>query len=235
MSYTKYNDYQPWNFVFWELEDYPLSICINRDHFAKREIEAIKDAVHTWNGMYNHFLKRTYPNKVVYGLPGDDFVVTGMQQTPLFIISCKKHRLRRGHPGFVIGVSKGEMEALGTVQMKWAWFVGTSMEIVMDIKATLDVERKSPSRPFFKDVVMHELGHVIGVPHIAHNDLMHSDMEYCMEMGHYLCVPDDTVFESFIELYDHRVLSEQASKKVMREEAIQLANPNRHMYRGIMF
>ena len=219
-TYVGLGHYDLKEFVWFEPDEFPLSICPLIGHFSQDELDYIFSAVEIWNDHYTYFVKNRWPGRIVYGLPGSSF----MMHRRLFTLSCKE----KGdgfRKGFVIPIRKGVVsqysdKTLGVLSRDWTWFAGTSMEIIMDMRSIMEVDRYNPDvkKPYFRDIVLHEMGHTIGLPHLKNDALMRPHMGECQKRKieqrkpRTICVPRNGAFEAFIEMYDYKVLSEQESK-----------------------
>ncbi len=92
---------------------------------------------------------------------------------------------------------------MARVSRPWSFFCGgyQGTSIVIDEDRDFDFSLSSPGNNFLVAVVMHELGHVLGIPHFKYDDLMFPTQESCNKNLD-KCLPNSFHFESFLEMYD---------------------------------
>ena len=201
------------SYVKWELSsEFPLNLCVNWLDFSAKEADLIKKAVQIWNKEYQKYINKTYrcnaykPNSACYKLPGAEISQNRQTVHQLFNLNCKgspivslaRYSFNNLKEGYVLGNTHTNL---------FIWLLTNNpVKIYITKKRQLLAYPKQYRKPwnaapFFIDVVLHELGHALGLPELKNDTLMFPDLSRCT-FQQKPCAPTRLTFESFLSMYN---------------------------------
>ena len=178
---------RPYRFL--PVEFFPWGVCLNGNTTAL-ENAWTEYAVNKWNEDYIKLKEKVWESAYVVDIPGQ-----------LFTISCDDSKYN------LIYVSKKDLpkNTWGRYFHKdtiWDW---------QEFHAYIEMDTRTPhnkprnfSRELFINVMIHELGHGIAIPHIHPDltDIMQSDGFGCVDYDKNICEFTDADWEKFLGPYN---------------------------------
>ena len=201
-----------------EEDDFPWGVCFIQPPFisskwsqtSSREDDWTRDAIQEWNVKYQNYKYNRWGSVDVVGIP----------RGPLFVKSCDRDRYN------IIYTLKGDLgkKTLGRytpVDDYWSFSdFGRYFYVIITMNS-----RENWDSFLFTNVMMHELGHALGISHKRGEDseIMVSQMggsDQCdhLDVKHRLCTLKDFDVEQFLVFYDPA----NAETRVARNARIEL-------------
>ena len=185
-----HDGYQSQKFIIWDVGEFPLHLCVEWEGFTQKQAYLIKQAIDIWNTEYKKYVDRRWSSRgrqSVGGIPNW-----------LFEINCNKYAGKK-----VIPIVKRWLDdsMLGLTARRRSFWTGSSIKMTMNSTKYWNVSDQRPGNNFFIDVLLHELGHVLGIPHIKNDDLMFPTTRHCNQKDS-ICRPNYLTFNYFLEFYD---------------------------------
>ncbi len=161
--------------------DYPWGVCLNTNNISSTEAEWTREAMRRWNKEYEKYIKK------------HSCLFLSAPDTLLFTESCNNQLFHIIYPQKAILPSG----ALGGYRTKGD---STSFHGVVEMSS-----KTSWRKPHFINVMMHELGHALGIPHLdrEETEIMTSHNFRCGNRGKdKICQLKEVDFEAFLISYD---------------------------------
>ena len=184
-------DYLPWGVCFLKPPFINKVDGLSTSETFGTEDDWTKDAMRIWNIEYKEYKIRRWGSDNVARIP----------RGPLFVQSCDRNNynivyiLKANLPGH----SAGEYKYIDTT---WDWKIFYGV-ILMDTHLPSGL-RRTWSRVLFTNIMIHELGHALGIPHLDPNisEFMASQNYPNCEESIDICHFQSADFEAFLQPYN---------------------------------
>ena len=178
---------------------FPWGVCFNKPYFreiggasttSSREDKWTREAMQVWNTKYDNYKINRWGSNYVIGIPDG----------PLFVESCDRdehniiYTVKANLPDDTLGRYKD-------VDEFWDWRIFYAI-IAMDTHWKNGRPREW-TRAYFINVMIHELGHALGIPHLTdESEIMTSHGFGCTKPKLNACDLQSVDFEKFLWPYD---------------------------------
>ena len=175
---------------------YPWGVCLGpSSELSWTEDDWTRDAMYVWNNRFEDFKKRIWGTHDVVRIPKGALFVESCDSDEHNIIYLYKEKL---------SFPSEKIYTLGYYQPHHYWwdFMNFHANIVMDSNTKWN-------RAYFMNVMIHELGHALGIPHIQ-TDIMQSHGFGCKNYKTTsICALQDYDFDKFLQPYKPPSLARQ--------------------------
>lgn len=185
-------------YPMFDIDEFPLRVCID-NNFSKQKKDLIHLAVDIWNDEYAKYKEMRWGSAFVHGIPHWLFV------------NCDSKDSYNKRNDYIYITEKSlnydnvQKNQLGSAQHKNDGVLFNNLDyieinIATDAPLDLGIQRTSYTSLFI-NVVLHELGHALTIPHIKYGRLMFFNMKFCkQEAG--ICKPRSKTFDVFLIRYN---------------------------------
>ena len=188
------------NLVFLPKEFYPWGVCFEKkpdfvDGYitSNEQDEWIEEAIKVWNEGYKKYKIKRWGDADVLNIP----------QSPLFVESCNTNKHN------IVYVVRNDLEErkygeYTPVHKKFDPFNGLWKWDDKIFYTIIEMDIRSWSKELFINVMVHELGHVLGIPHLfpIETKLMQSHDYGCYKYEENICEFSDADWEFFLYPYN---------------------------------
>ena len=217
----KDKEYQTRKFYFLPKEYYPWGVCVRKPGFlsgeqiSETETDWVDRAITIWNREYDKYKIDRWGDADVVNIP----------QSPLFVRSCnpKKHNIVYILKKYI--QNKNVLGGYSAENWKFApwenlfdyrkWW-GDGRQFYGYIAMNTQRFYSYKHEIFFINVMVHELGHVLGVPHLhpKNTEFMQSTGYTFCNFEEDICSHTEFDWKAFLEVYGYGELSWSAKERV---------------------
>ena len=201
-------------------ERYPWGVCHSwYAEFSQQEIEWTREAMQIWNTKYLEYVQKKWGTLDVVNIP------TGK----LFIESCDSDRYNILYTG-----KKYLSDARAYYSARDDWWDFTNFHGILVFASNIDwADTTKWTKTYFINVMLHELGHVLGIPHGKTRDT-----SIMGGYGYFGCFHKEDIcnllswdFETFIEPFSG-IKTTRENLRIIEEERIRLLNHANNICEG---
>jgi len=196
-------------FALLDLDDFPIEVCIDRG-FSQEKINDIYTAFALWNDAYLNYvfdnvnllvkkgaLTRMGNKKVEFTkIPVRLFTQCDKNKDPYILIKHKSLN-KLGNTDY-LGSTKPIDNGVLFKNLDYILITITTDRPL--ITSDTNRQMRKHTKDYFLDIVLHELGHAIGIPHIKNDSLMKWEYERCDSFSG-ICYPTDRSIRVFLNPY----------------------------------